>query len=272
VTPVSGAPAVPPWQAFHYVPATASSILDVGCGSGATLQGAYELGVRDLHGIDINRHAIEMARSRLASLPGVDTSKIVHGSADALPFADEMMDVVTAFETIEHVPAELRVAVIREIWRVLRPGGRLVITVPAAGLFSWLDPANVRFWSPSLFACIDKLFGGRGRERGYEGQKHGIVWHHHFTDRELRAILEPHFVIERTRWRGCVIAPLCAGLAFPFYRMQKFDHPILRLLHRAEFWELSFETGQRLACNVLVVAGKADLGAPLQRLGDAKVA
>ena len=76
-----------------------------GCNVGAGLARAYELGIRELHGIEINRHAVETARTRLASLPGVDPSQIVHGSADILPFADASIDVATAIETLEHVPA-----------------------------------------------------------------------------------------------------------------------------------------------------------------------
>ena len=247
---------LPPWDAAHYWPPEARSILDVGCNVGAGLARAYELGIRQLHGIEINRHAVETARSRLASLPGVDPSQIVHGSADTLPFADDSIDVATAIETLEHVPAVLRPAVFREVWRVLKPGAPFVITVPAQGLFAWLDPSNVRLRFPRLFAGLSRAAGGRGREHGYDGEKHDIVWHHHFSVQELRTLVEPAFRLEVVRGRGCFVAPLCGGLLFPFYRRQRLQHPVARLLHRLEAWDLSRATGETLAWNVLIVARK----------------
>jgi SAM-dependent methyltransferase len=247
----------PPWDAAHYWPPGAQSILDVGCNVGAGLQRAFESGIRNLHGIEINRHAVEMARQRLARLPGVDISRIVHGSADTLPFADASIDVATAIETLEHVPGTLRPEVMREVCRVLRPGAPFIITVPADGVFAWLDPANVRLRFPSLFRRVSQLVGGQGREIGYAGEKHDIVWHHHFSVPELRQLLEPAFRIEQVRGRGCLIAPLCGGLLFPFYRRQRWDHPVARFLHRLEAWDLSRQTGEAFAWNVLVVARKA---------------
>jgi SAM-dependent methyltransferase len=249
--------AVVPSSALPYVPASATSLLDVGCDVGTVLQEAYRVGIHRLYGIDINPRSIETARERLRLL-GVDVANIVHGSGDSLPFPDASIDVATSFETLEHVPSELRPSVIREVCRVLRPGARFIITTPAAGLFAWLDPANVRLRFPRIFRLISGAVGGQGRERGYEGQKHGIVWHHHFNERELRTLFEPLFVIDRTEWRGCLLAPLCACLAFPFYRRQKFDSPILKLLHRVELWEVNVAFPPTLACNVLVVARKPE--------------
>jgi SAM-dependent methyltransferase len=247
---------LPPWDACHYLPSDATSILDVGCNVGAGLERAYRMGISNLYGIEINRHAVEAARERLGRLPGVDVSRIVHGSADALPFSDASADVAMAIETMEHVPAPLRSAMVREVWRVLRPAAPFIITVPADGMFSWLDPANVRLRFPRLVNRVSRMVGGGGRERGFEGEKHGIVWHQHFGVSELRALLEPAFQIEHVRWRGCFVAPICAGLMFPFYRRQQFDHPIARWLHRLEAWDLSVETSARFAWNVLVVARK----------------
>jgi SAM-dependent methyltransferase len=55
----------------------------------------------------------------------------VEGSAAALPFGDESFDVVLSLEMLEHVPPEGREQVLREMVRVLRPGGRLYVTFPA---------------------------------------------------------------------------------------------------------------------------------------------
>jgi SAM-dependent methyltransferase len=70
----------------------------------------------------------------------------VEASADDLPFPDGRFDVVLSLEMLEHVPAERREASLSEMLRVLRPGGRLVVSFPAdetaAELDTWL---NTRF-------------------------------------------------------------------------------------------------------------------------------
>lgn len=53
----------------------------------------------------------------------------VCASADTMPFADETFDVVSAFDVIEHFPADR--TILLELWRVLKPGGVLLIAVPA---------------------------------------------------------------------------------------------------------------------------------------------
>ena len=55
----------------------------------------------------------------------------VEASADSLPFDNESFDVALSLEMLEHIPAAARPAVLRELFRVLRPGGRMVVTFPA---------------------------------------------------------------------------------------------------------------------------------------------
>jgi SAM-dependent methyltransferase len=55
----------------------------------------------------------------------------VVGRADALPFADASFDVVLSLEMLEHIPAAERRTALGEMQRVLRPGGRMIVTFPA---------------------------------------------------------------------------------------------------------------------------------------------
>lgn len=132
----------PSWHPLGHLPRAARSLLDVGCNEGALLGDAYGLGVRTLRGIEINEHILDPARQMPAHVPDVE---IFHGSADHIPQSDGSVDVVTCLEVLEHVLAELRSAVMSEVSRVLVPRGRFIITVPANGLFGFLDPANIRF-------------------------------------------------------------------------------------------------------------------------------
>lgn len=98
-------------------------VLDVGCGiGGAACHLARRTGAR-VRGLTPNTTQIELARA-LAFSEGVQDSVAFDlGSASALPFPDESFDVVLFFESPCHFPD--RGLFFREVWRVLRPGGRL---------------------------------------------------------------------------------------------------------------------------------------------------
>jgi SAM-dependent methyltransferase len=95
-------------------------ILDVGCGTGTMLTYLARFG--NAEGVDIDAEAIEYCHAR-------GLKKVIQSTADTLPFADGSFDLVTALDVIEHIDDDL--GVLREIKRVLRPGGRLLLTVPA---------------------------------------------------------------------------------------------------------------------------------------------
>jgi SAM-dependent methyltransferase len=100
-------------------------ILDVGCGTGANLELLTEFG--DVEGVDISPDALAFCRER-------GFSNVRHGAAEKLPFADGSFDVVTALDVIEHLDDDL--GSLKEIHRVLRPGGRVLLFVPAF-MFLW---------------------------------------------------------------------------------------------------------------------------------------
>jgi SAM-dependent methyltransferase len=101
-------------------PAGARRILDVGCGTGTMLGYLARYGIAE--GVDIDEEAIEYCRAR-------GLQRVSQASAERLPFADSTFDLVTALDVVEHTDDDL--GVLREIQRVLRPGGRLLMTVPA---------------------------------------------------------------------------------------------------------------------------------------------
>lgn len=98
-------------------------ILDVGCGTGIMLNYLAQYG--QVEGIDISRRAIAFCRAR-------ELTYIHLGDAQKLPFQNNSFDIVTAFDTLEHVKSD-RLA-LKEFYRVLRPGGFILITVPALPL------------------------------------------------------------------------------------------------------------------------------------------
>ncbi len=107
-------------------------VLDAGCGSGRTLQELTDYG--QVSGIELNADAAELARSRALG-------EVLVGRLEELPWADETFDLITCLDVIEHTPEDR--ATLAELWRVAKPGGFMLVTVPAyQALWSLHDEAN----------------------------------------------------------------------------------------------------------------------------------
>jgi SAM-dependent methyltransferase len=110
-------------------------LLDAGCGSGRTLDELARYG--RVSGIDLSEDAVAAAHAR-----GHDDVHVAR--VEELPFEDGTFDVVTCLDVIEHTPDDR--ATLAELLRVTRPGGLLLVTVPAyQALWSQHDEANLHF-------------------------------------------------------------------------------------------------------------------------------
>ncbi|MCA1566485.1 MAG: class I SAM-dependent methyltransferase [Acidobacteria bacterium] len=99
-------------------------ILDVGCGTGANLEMLAQFGATE--GVDVSEDALAFCRAR-----GLHQVKL--GAAEQLPYEDGSFDLVTALDVVEHLDDDS--GGLSEMRRVLRPGGRALLFVPA---FMWL--------------------------------------------------------------------------------------------------------------------------------------
>ena|SRR5947209_1439904 len=107
-------------------------VLDAGCGSGRTLQELADYGT--VSGIELSEEAAELARAR-----GIGEVRV--GRLEELPWDDDTFDLITCLDVIEHTPDD--VVALAELRRVCRPGGWLLVTVPAyQALWSLHDEAN----------------------------------------------------------------------------------------------------------------------------------
>jgi ubiquinone/menaquinone biosynthesis C-methylase UbiE len=101
-------------------------LLDIGCGSGKLVVAAARTHDGAAIGVDATPSMIVRARRR-ARREGVKAD-FREGVAENLPFADGSVHAVTSSYFFHHLPSDLKVKALREMWRILAPGGRLVIT------------------------------------------------------------------------------------------------------------------------------------------------
>lgn len=115
-------------------------LLDVACGTGRALRqlATAHPGMR-LYGLDLSPYYIQEARELLADLPDIS---LVAENGEALPFVDGYFDVVTSIYLFHELPKSARRRVMAEAYRVLRPGGLIVLE--DSGQIS--DSADIAFF------------------------------------------------------------------------------------------------------------------------------
>lgn len=104
--------------------APGSTVLDVGCGTSAKFLKTIAPRIKQGFGVDFKVDD--------AKFSNIETRRLK--LEYALPFEDDSFDVVTMLAVLEHIEHEQ--AILQEIYRVLKPGGRLVLTVPSV----WAKP------------------------------------------------------------------------------------------------------------------------------------
>jgi len=111
-------------------------ILDIGCSFGWFEKKVLEKGAKRVVGIEPKEEFFYGAKKE------VPEAEFKLGSATKIPFKDESFDMVVMFEVLEHLSAGTERQAFKEIHRVLKPGGKLVMSTPNKSLFSCLlDPA-----------------------------------------------------------------------------------------------------------------------------------
>ena len=103
-------------------------VLDLGCGAGQWL-GPLTHSNKEVVGLDLERDLLEIARRKSERL---ERSNLVQGRAERLCFRSSVFDAVLCYTMIMYVDHE---ACLREVWRVLKPGGKLVVGVMGLGYY-----------------------------------------------------------------------------------------------------------------------------------------
>lgn len=101
-------------------------LLEVACGNGFFLE-KYASHVHSIAGLDLSELMVKMATEKAADLIEVITTEIVQGDASQLPWEDNRFSVATTMGSLMIFPKPLES--LKEMYRVLRPGGRVVVSV-----------------------------------------------------------------------------------------------------------------------------------------------
>jgi SAM-dependent methyltransferase len=123
-------------------------ILDCGTGTGRNLDWLSEYGAAT--GVERADVGLAVARTR--------RRRVVQATVAALPFADASVDIVTSFDVLYCLDDEVERAAVREMWRVVRPGGVLIVNVAALdvlrGAHSTLTMERRRYTPARLTALL----------------------------------------------------------------------------------------------------------------------
>jgi ubiquinone/menaquinone biosynthesis C-methylase UbiE len=191
-------------------------VLDLGCGGG---RHAYEVLRRGADVVAFDQDATELrsvatmftAMDKAGEVPSGATAETVTGDALAMPFPDASFDRVIAAEVLEHIPDDM--AAMREIHRVLKPGGTAAVTVPSflpericwalSEAYHTAPGGHVRIYT---LAELSAKLKATGLEVGPHHHAHGLH--------------APYW------WIKCAVG------------VEDDDHPLAKAYHRLLVWDI----------------------------------
>jgi ubiquinone/menaquinone biosynthesis C-methylase UbiE len=122
--------------------------LDVCCGTGVAMAMLRPICTDRVVGVDFSHGMLEVCKERTTNAPGTAALEYVYGDALAMPVPAAQFDVAVCFGAHGHILRKDEDRFVREVARVLRPGGRFVFVT--ADMPPW--------WSPALWAA--RAFNG----------------------------------------------------------------------------------------------------------------
>ncbi|MFC1738534.1 class I SAM-dependent methyltransferase [Planctomycetota bacterium] len=177
--------------AWESIPKEGIAHLDFGCNNGAFLNSLKNKKYKRLVGVDISGEAVKKGKELFPEMEIIKIRK-----ATELPFNDGTFSSVTILDVLEHVYEQAEL--LAELNRVLKDGGKLIVTVPGKHLFSFLDIGNLKFLFPRIhrwYYCL--RYSKEKYQYRYISNPDGLIgdisakkrWHEHFGQEKLKKIL-----------------------------------------------------------------------------------
>jgi ubiquinone/menaquinone biosynthesis C-methylase UbiE len=131
--------------------------LDAGCGGGRFLVAISSLGVKEIVGIDISKQAVEVSNHRLKDR-GVLNARAIEASVFSIPFGDNHFDYVISSGVIHYTHDPHKAFI--ELARVLKPGGKIFLSIYGKGGLKWLTNDIFRYSICKIipFKTMDLIF------------------------------------------------------------------------------------------------------------------
>jgi len=155
------------WMRHRYIlqmfDADQGTVLDIGCGPGEMLLELLDRGCT-VYGTDISPGMIDLARKNCDKHPRKDQLDLRVGDIEALTYPDNTFDTVICAGVIEYLPNDTKA--LAELHRVLKPGGRLIITVrnkacPARAVDLVSDPLKNSSGGRKFVVALKRLVTGQ---------------------------------------------------------------------------------------------------------------
>ncbi len=193
-------------------------LLDVGCGAGNMIHHLNRYG--QVKGLDIDERPVKVARERGYDVDQFDVTQ-------PMPFESNTFDAVTALDVIEHNEDDL--AILADSYRVIKPGGHLIITVPA---LMWLWSHN-----DEINAHVRRYTAGELKQK----------------------LTKTGFEVQRVTYNNFFVFPLAAALIL--LRRSSDAEPELASHHLAEEeYQVEMEPASPPVNTVLTLVGKVEAG------------
>ncbi len=129
------------------------TILDCGCGTGANVAWLREYG--DAYGFDLTWNGLVLGRQ-------MGRRRMARASIGAIPFPSQFADVATSFDVFQCLPDAVETAALEEMWRILKPGGHLILNVAALDLLRGAHATlseEVRRYTPTRLRQVVEAAG-----------------------------------------------------------------------------------------------------------------
>lgn len=237
-------------KAYDWLSPWLETIVDVGCSYGYATR-FLKAKAKNVVGIDPNEEYVSVASRRYPEI------EFRTAYADDTGLPDASVDAVVMLDVLEHVPSEKKT--LDEIFRILKPGGTLIITTPHKGLFGFMDPEKYIYFintrMPWLYNTIYKIKNGRPPEKDRPGYDQD---HRHYSLKDFQKMLESskfkdHYTMEDAFKSGLYAGALNANIqllarVLPFKKITETLTKPFDIIASLDYWV----TYGRLSYNIAV--------------------